>query len=236
MASRPVDRDVAVPSPAPPSPRRPAGVGLRRADGAEPAPSASPAPPRPRLVLGVDPGTLRVGWAVVSKSGNTFRALAFGVIRARGPLAGRLLQIYDALTAIAHEHRPDVLALEDVFYGKDIRAMEKIGEGRAIAKLVAAQCGMPVSEYPPATVKKSVAGHGGASKEAVSRMIMAAFRLSEAPKPADVSDALALGLCHCTRGADELVSPRRATRRRGWTMEDLRRLAPRSESLHTRGG
>ncbi|MBI2922033.1 MAG: crossover junction endodeoxyribonuclease RuvC [Planctomycetes bacterium] len=179
----------------------------------------------PTRVLGIDPGTLRVGWAVVTKSGNTFRALAWGVIRARGPLTGRLLQIYDGLTAVAREHRPHVLALEDVFYGKDIRAMEKIGEGRAIAKLVAAQCGMPVSEYPPATVKKSVAGHGGASKEAVSRMIVAAFGLSETPRPADVSDALALGLCHCTRGEEAVASPRRRVSRRGWTTADVQRLA-----------
>jgi crossover junction endodeoxyribonuclease RuvC len=183
-------------------------------------------------VLGIDPGTLRVGFAIVDRAGNSFTAVAYGVIRAKGPLHGRLRDIFEAITLLAQKHRPTILALEDVFFGKDIRAMEKIGEGRAIAKLVAAQHGMELAEYPPATVKLAVAGNGGASKEAVARMVTAAFGLDEPPHPSDAADALALALCHCTRGTAPAAATRSRSRRRGWTSEDVAGLlstrSPRS--------
>jgi crossover junction endodeoxyribonuclease RuvC len=190
--------------------------------GPEPAKSA---PDRSKArVLGIDPGTLRVGFAIVDRDGNSFRAVEYGVVRARGPLPGRLSQIYDALSALAARHRPTVLALEDVFFGKDIRAMEKIGEGRAIAKLVAAQHGMELAEYPPASVKLAVAGNGAASKEAVGRMVTAAFALAEPPQPADASDALAIALCWCTRGPAPAGATRSRSRRKGWTVADVASL------------
>lgn len=190
-------------------------------------PASPSSPPRGR-VLGIDPGTLRVGFALVDRSGSSFTAVTCGVIRASGPLHGRLKTIFDELSALAARYRPTVLALEDVFFGKDIRAMEKIGEGRAIAKLVAAQHGMELAEYPPATVKLAVAGNGAASKEAVGRMVAAAFGLREPPKPADASDALALALCYCTRGsAPPSAAPSRARRTR-WTLQDVHSLPRRS--------
>jgi len=179
-------------------------------------------------VLGIDPGTLRVGFALVDRAGNSYTAVEYGVIRANGPLPGRLKIIFEAITALAARHRPAVLALEDVFFGKDIRAMEKIGEGRAIAKLVAAQHGMELAEYPPATVKLAVAGNGAASKEAVARMVTAAFGLAEPPHPADASDALALALCHCTRGTAPAAATRPRSRRKNWTTQDAERLTARS--------
>lgn len=178
-------------------------------------------------VLGIDPGTLRVGFAVIDCVGNSFRAVEYGVVRASGPLPGRLLQIYEALVALASRHCPSVLAIEDVFFGKDIRAMEKIGEGRAIAKLVAAQHGMDVFEYPPATVKLAVAGNGAASKEAVGRMVTAAFGLAEPPQPADASDALAIALCHGTRGPAPGAASKPRSRRKGWTVADVSALERR---------
>ena len=180
-------------------------------------------------ILGVDPGTLRVGWAVVDRDGNSHRAVAWGIIRASGPLPRRLRHIFDELTVLVREHHPAALALEDVFFGKDIRAMEKIGEGRAIAKLVAEQHGMSLAEYPPATVKLAVAGHGGASKEAVSRMVVAAFALSEPPRPADVTDALAIALCHCTRGITGGPAPAARRRRHNWTSADVAHLQDRTD-------
>lgn len=177
-----------------------------------------------RRILGIDPGTLRVGFAVIEQDGHGYRALSFGVVRAKGPLHRRLKHIYEELFDIVTKLKPSVLALEDVFFGKDIRAMEKIGEGRAIAKLVAAQHGMELAEYPPATVKLAVAGHGAASKDAVGRMVAAAFGLREPPRPADASDALALALCHATRGPVAVAAPAARRRRRGWTMADVAAL------------
>lgn len=182
------------------------------------------APATSARVLGIDPGTLRVGFAVVDRRGASHAAVECGVLRARGELPARLLEIYEGLTELVKRHRPSVLALEDVFFGKDVRAMEKIGEGRAIAKLVAAQHGMPVAEYPPATVKLAVAGNGAASKEAVARMVTAAFGLREPPKPADATDALAVALCHCTRGGAPPAAAVPRTRRRRWTSRDVRHL------------
>ncbi|MCC6741557.1 MAG: crossover junction endodeoxyribonuclease RuvC [Planctomycetia bacterium] len=187
--------------------------------------SRRPSSPTPASrVLGIDPGTLRVGFAVVDRHGASQVAVEWGVLRARGELPARLLAIYAGLTELVKRARPSVLALEDVFFGKDVRAMEKIGEGRAIAKLVAAQHGMQVAEYPPATVKRAVAGNGAASKEAVARMVTAAFGLREQPTPADATDALALALCHCTRGGAPQAASLPRSRRRRWTTEDLRHL------------
>jgi crossover junction endodeoxyribonuclease RuvC len=107
--------------------------------------------------------------------------------------------------------------------------MEKIGEGRAIAKLVAAQAEMTVAEYPPATVKLAVAGNGGASKESVGRMVQAAFGLKELPQPADASDALALALCHCTRGPGNGVSSH-GKRSSKWSEADVAALQSRATS------
>jgi crossover junction endodeoxyribonuclease RuvC len=148
-------------------------------------------------VLGVDPGTRVVGWGVVDRRGNALRAAAWGVLRAPAslPVPERLRLLHEGLRALLEEHRPDRVAVEEAFFGKGARAALALGEGRGAALLAAALAGIPVLQYPPATVKKAVTGRGGAAKEQVGAMVRAILGLREIPSPADAADALAVAVC-----------------------------------------
>ena len=118
----------------------------------------------------------------------------------RGPssadLPSRLARGYEGLVEVIERHEPDVMVVEQVFCGKNIQSALKLGEARGVILLCAARAGSPVVEYAPATIKKSVAGGGRASKEQVQRMVQRVLRLEELPRPADAADALAMALCH----------------------------------------
>ena len=124
-------------------------------------------------ILGVDPGTWRTGVGIIEAEGSRYRLIHTEVItvREKVPIAPRLLEIYKGLSAVTAEYKPQVLALENVFYGKDLQAMVKIGEARACAMLAASELGIDVIEYPPARVKQSVSGNGRATKEQVQHMV-----------------------------------------------------------------
>lgn len=148
-------------------------------------------------ILGVDPGTWHTGIGVIEAEGNRYKLLHFEVIHLGKnlPIAARLKQIYDGITEIICIYEPSVLALENIFFGRDLRAMVKIGEARACAMLAAAQKGVEVQEYPPARVKQAVSGNGRATKEQIQFMIQKLLGL-KTPPPVDGSDALALAICH----------------------------------------
>ena len=149
------------------------------------------------FILGVDPGTWRTGAGLIEARGSRYELIHFEVITAK-PKSGlpeRLHHIYRSLTGIIAKYQPDVLALESVFYGKDLQAMVKIGEARACAMLAASEHGIPVVEYAPARVKQSVVGNGRATKEQVQYMIKNLLNL-KTPPPADSADALAVAICH----------------------------------------
>ncbi len=150
--------------------------------------------------MGVDPGTHKAGYAVVDASPRGLRVIDCGVVRARKTdLPKRLQDIYDGILEVLALHEPDVLAVEEVFYGKNIQSTVKIGEGRGVVLLAAAVCDVPVAEYSPAEVKKSVVGNGQAHKSQVQRMVQALLGLPEPPEPDDVADALAIAICHSHR-------------------------------------
>jgi len=148
-------------------------------------------------VLGVDPGTHRMGFGILDSDGRTHKLLICGTIRAssKDPIAKRLLHIFDHLQKNIQSYKPDVVALETLFFAKDIRAVERIGEARACAMLAASKEGIEVVEYAPTAVKKSVTGNGRAAKEQVQFMVKRLLNLKEAPA-LDASDALAIALCH----------------------------------------
>lgn len=152
-------------------------------------------------ILGVDPGTRRTGVGLIESAGNFYRLLHFEIISLKEtlPLARRLLEIYRAIAEILRRHRPDVVALENVFYGKDLRAMVKIGEARACVMLAASEAGVDVIEYAPARVKQSVSGNGRATKRQVQEMVKRLLNM-KAPPPADGADALAVAICHLHSG------------------------------------
>ncbi len=151
----------------------------------------------PVRVLGVDPGTAVTGWGVVERRAGSVTHLAHGAVtpNARLTLAGKLAAIHAALTDLCGAWRPDVLALEQNFVGRNVQSAFRLGEVRGIALLAAASAGIAIAEYPPATVKLAVTGTGRAEKEQVQRAIVRELRVVEAMRP-DAADALAIALCH----------------------------------------
>lgn len=148
-------------------------------------------------MLGIDPGTLHLGWGVVSRDGNRLRHVAHGIVHLNGksPLSVRLCQIDEELSAIVQRYRPDGGSVEGLFFNKDAQAASKLGHARGVVLLTLARAGVEIFEYPPARVKRTIAGNGQADKRQVAMMVRAVLALSELP-PADAADALALALTH----------------------------------------
>ncbi len=148
-------------------------------------------------ILGVDPGTLKTGAGLIESQGNHYRLLFAETIHLKPslPIIARLRTIYQTLLQMIREHKPEVLALEDVFYGKNVRSMVKLGEARACAMLAASEAGIDVVEYAPARIKQSVSGNGRATKEQIQHMVKTLLNLKKLP-PTDSADALAVALCH----------------------------------------
>ena len=151
----------------------------------------------PITVLGLDPGTRNFGWGVVSKTGTRLVHVAHGVISVadEGTLGDRLVSIERQLLAVIAEHRPAEAGIESLFFAKDAQAAAKLGHARGVALLVCARAGLPFGEYPPARVKRTVAGAGRAEKSQVAQMIRVMLGLTIVPKP-DAADALAIAVTH----------------------------------------
>jgi crossover junction endodeoxyribonuclease RuvC len=146
-------------------------------------------------VLGLDPGTARTGYGVVGLEHGRLVRFASGVVQlGRGPLAPRLATLHRELDRIIQTHKPTACAVEGLFHHRNPRSALLLGHARGVCLLVAAAHGLDVAEYPPATVKKAMTGHGGAEKHQVGFMV--ARRLGEEPQTAmDASDALAVAIC-----------------------------------------
>ena len=162
------------------------------------------------IVLGIDPGTATTGYGVVSGDGAAPMALIeCGVIRTRPrePLALRLRTIHDGVTELIERHRPDALAVEDVFYSRNVRTTVVLGHARGVVLLAGALAGVEVHEYPPAEIKKAVTGTGAATKEQVQFMLTRLLRLRAAPQPADAADGVAAAVtCVMTSGVRRLLA------------------------------
>jgi len=153
------------------------------------------------IALGIDPGTLNLGWGVVSRSGNRIQHIAHGVIRLDGKqsLALRLRRIDEQLAEIVERYHPDVGSVESLFFHKDAQAAAKLGHARGVILLGLARADVPVAEYPPARVKRTIAGRGQADKRQVALMVRAVLSLDQVP-PSDAADALALAVTHLRLG------------------------------------
>jgi crossover junction endodeoxyribonuclease RuvC len=145
----------------------------------------------------VDPGSVVTGWGVVERRGAAVVHVAHGTVRPAvgAGLPARLAAIHRALVDLCACHRPDVLALEKSFVGRNVQSAFRLGEVRGVALLVAATAGLPVAEYAPAEVKLAIAGNGRAEKGQVGRAIVRELVLAGAVPP-DAADALAIALCH----------------------------------------
>ena len=149
------------------------------------------------VILGIDPGTRITGYGVIEKGNRGLEVITYGEIKiGKGePLSLCLKTIYASLMEIIEGYSPDVISLEDIFYGKNVKSLIKQGHARGAIILVAAHSDIPVYEYTPLEVKKAVVGYGRAEKSQVQYMIKAMFRLPDVPPP-DASDALAIAVCH----------------------------------------
>ena len=148
-------------------------------------------------VLGIDPGTRRTGWGVVEFEGARLRHIGAGTITApsKESLATRLHKIHEELRLIIAVHQPRAVAVEEIFFAKHANAALKLGHARGIVLLAAAQAELPVHEYPPAIVKRTVAGRGQAGKEQIGKLIAVLLALRETPEH-DATDALAVAITH----------------------------------------
>jgi len=158
-------------------------------------------------VLGVDPGTAVTGYGVIETgngaSGSPHgRLIECGVIKfaKRSSLPRRLHELHEGIVELIARHRPTALALEDAFYHKNVRTTLVLGHARGVVLLAAQQAGLDIAEYPPATIKKTVVGAGGAAKAQVAAMVMRLLHLRHAPRPADAADGVAVALTYIIRG------------------------------------
>lgn len=153
------------------------------------------------VVLGVDPGLTRCGYAVLSMaSSQQISAMAIGVLRTApaNDLASRLAEIHEEVSGLIAEFRPDAVAVEQVFFQSNVRTAMSVGQASGIVLALASRAGCHVAQYTPSQVKNTVAGWGGATKEQVGRMVQQRLGLASIPQPADAADAAAIALCHCS--------------------------------------
>ena len=155
---------------------------------------------KPTVVLGIDPGTAVTGYGVVSSDMRGHSTLVeCGVIRtaASQPLSKRLLDIHEGISEIIARHRPDRVAVESVFYARNVRTTIVLGHARGVILLAAETAGIAIDEYPPAEIKKVIVGAGAATKAQIQFMVMRLLRLKSPPQPADAADGVAAALCSC---------------------------------------
>ena len=152
------------------------------------------------LVLGIDPGTAATGYGVVRRDDRGLTQLVeCGVIRtrARDPLPARLREIFEGVQELVARHRPDVLAVESIFYAKNVRTTVTLGHARGVILLAGELAGLTIHEFPPAEIKKTVVGTGAATKEQVQFMLTRLLRLKAVPQPSDAADGVAAALTYC---------------------------------------
>lgn len=149
-------------------------------------------------ILGIDPGIAIVGYSIVECNGNNFKPIEYGCIRTEASLdfPERIKIIYDSLTEIIRKHQPQDLAIEELFFNKNVKTAIKVGQARGVEVLAAVNQGLGIFEYTPLQIKQAIAGYGRAEKSQIQEMVKILLNLKETPKPDDVADALAVAICH----------------------------------------
>jgi crossover junction endodeoxyribonuclease RuvC len=155
------------------------------------------------IVIGIDPGIANTGFGVVRVTGQRMVALDGGVIETAGDerIERRLGRLYESLAELISWHEPKAMALEDLFFGKNVASALSVGEARGVALLAAAGNAVPCFDYTPQAVKKAVCGSGSADKDQVQRMVANLLGLPEPPAPDHAADAFAVAICHAGMAA-----------------------------------
>ena len=153
------------------------------------------------VVVGIDPGTASTGYGVIRRQGARLAALDGGVIETPAHAAPelRLATIHARVTELIEEHLVDELAIEELYFGANVRTAFAVGQARGVALLAAGQRGVPCRGYTPQQVKAAVCGNGRAGKDQVQRMVGALLSLGRPPRPDHAADALAVAVCHAHR-------------------------------------
>ena len=148
-------------------------------------------------ILGVDPGTALLGYGVVEGERDPVLC-AYGVVETRPdrPMPDRLVFLFDHLSDLISLHHPDVMAVEQLFFARNVTTAIAVGQARGVALLAAARLGVPIAEYSPSEVKHAVVGYGKADKGQIQEMVRLILRLDQVPHPDDAADALAVAICH----------------------------------------
>ena len=157
-------------------------------------------------ILGIDPGIAIVGFGLIESDRGAMRMLQYGAVTTEAglPLATRLVQIEDDMRALIQQLRPDEIAIEELFFSKNITTGIAVAHGRGVVLCTAERLGVPIFEYTPMQVKQAVVGYGLAEKRQVMDMTKRLLKLKAVPKPDDAADALAIAICHA-RSATSLL-------------------------------
>ncbi len=150
-------------------------------------------------VMGIDPGTVLTGFGIIDFQGNKFKPVFYDFIRTKSTskLSLRYLQIFNRLEEIIKDYKPDSIAIEGQFVFKNVSSALKLGQAKGIVVLCSAKHNIPIYEYQPKDIKQSVTGRGVAGKEQVAVMVRLILGLRAVPKSRDITDALAIAICHC---------------------------------------
>ncbi len=178
------------------------------------------------VILGIDPGSRKTGFGVISTHGDGYDYLASGVINvAKFEFAERLLRIFEAVQELSQQYNPEILTIEQVFMGKNANSALKLGQARGAAIVAAQLSGLKFAEYAPTEIKQAVVGTGRASKQQVQHMVTQILQLSSAPQE-DAADALAAALCHAHTQRTLLKNAGKRTKK----VSSWRQFQPENES------
>jgi crossover junction endodeoxyribonuclease RuvC len=149
-------------------------------------------------IIGIDPGLVQTGFGIINVKDNQVSLIDYGIIKPapRDALSNRLLVIFNDVCEILSNYNPQVFAIEDVFYGKNVKSAMRLGQARGAAMVAAASKNIPIYEYSARKVKQSVTGNGNAHKSQIQFMVKAKLHMDHNPEPMDAADALAIALCH----------------------------------------
>lgn len=179
-----------------------------------------------KIILGIDPGTVIMGYSLLEVKGQKLKLIEMNVVKLNGrkEMFERLRIIHQTIQEIISTYGPDELAIEAPFFGKNVQSMLKLGRAQGVAIAVAMQSGLPVTEYSPKKVKQAITGNGNAAKEQVWEMLQRILTVTDKGKSFDASDALAVAVCHHFNLTSHAPSPIQGKRKKGW--EDFVRENP----------
>ena len=168
-----------------------------------------PSSSQKRIILGIDPGTTTMGFGVIRQDQEQLCALQHGVVQLASYKTHtlKLQKIFEHTLRLVDTARPDEVALEAPFYGKNVQALLKLGRAQGVAMAAALVREIPITEYAPRSVKQAVTGNGHASKEQVASMLMTLLQYTTLPEQLDATDALAVAVCHAYQGTKALEKP-----------------------------